>query len=60
MTSLLGRNTIILKGVTTIENNVIIGAGNIVSKNCEGNSVYVGNLTKRVYSIENMYDKRKK
>ena len=47
----IGRNAIIL--------NVIIGAGSIVSKNCEDNSVYAGNPAKRICSIDEMYKKRK-
>lgn len=54
----IGRNAIILKGVT-INDNVIIGAGAIVSKDCEPNSVYAGNPAKRICSIKEMYQKRK-
>ena len=38
---------------------MIIGAGSIVSKNCEDNSVYAGNPAKRICSIDEMYKKRK-
>jgi len=54
----IGRNAIILKGVQ-IADNVIIGAGSIVSRDCESNSVYAGNPAKRICSIEEMYKKRK-
>lgn len=39
--TIIGRNAIILKGVT-IGNNVIIGAGAVVTKDCDSNSVYAG------------------
>lgn len=54
----IGRNAIILKGVT-IGDNVIIGAGSIVSKDCESNFVYAGAPARKICSIEEMYQKRK-
>lgn len=42
-----------------IGNNMIIGAGSIVAKDCKDNSVYAGNPAKRICSIEDMYKKRK-
>lgn len=42
---------IILPGVT-IERGCIIGAGSVVTKNCEANGVYVGNPAKRVKNLQ--------
>lgn len=55
----IGMNAVILKGVT-IGDNVIIGAGSVVTKDCERNSVYAGNPAKRICSIEEMNERRKK
>lgn len=55
----IGRNAIILKGVT-VGDNVIIGAGSIVSKDCESNCVYAGIPARKICSIEEMYKRRKK
>jgi len=38
----IGMNSIILKGVT-IGDNTVIGAGSVVTKNCDKNSIYAGN-----------------
>ena len=54
----IGRNAIILKGVT-IGDNVIIGAGSIVSKDCESSCVYAGIPAKKICTIEEMYKRRK-
>lgn len=54
----IGMNSIILCGVT-IEDNVIIGAGSVVTKDCEKDSVYAGNPARRICSIEELYKKRK-
>lgn len=54
----IGRNAIILKGVT-IGNNVIIGAGSVVSKDCESNGVYAGIPAKKICTVEEMYKRRK-
>ena len=35
-------NSTILKGVT-IGDNTVIGAGSVVTKNCDKNSIYAGN-----------------
>ena len=53
----IGMKAIILRGVK-IGDNVIIGAGSIVTKDCESNSVYVGNPAKRISSIEEYFQKR--
>ena len=55
----IGFNTIIMKGVT-IGNNVIIGAGSIVTKNIEDNSVVCGNPARKICTVEEFYNKRKK
>lgn len=54
----IGMNATILAG-TVIEDNVIIGAGAVVSGNCKKNSVYAGNPAKRIESIDELYKKRK-
>lgn len=52
----IGMNAIILNGAT-VEDNVIIGAGAVVSGRCVANSVYAGNPAKRVCSLEEYYAK---
>lgn len=52
----LGMNSTILKG-SSIGDNVIIGAGSLVSGKCESNSVYVGNPARRLCSLEEFYKK---
>ena len=47
----IGMNTIILKN-TKIGDNVIIGAGSIVSGELESNSVWCGNPAKKVMTLE--------
>lgn len=47
----IGANTTILPGVT-IGENAIIGAGSVVSKDVEANSVYAGVPAKRICSLE--------
>lgn len=54
----LGMNSIILMG-STIGDNVIIGAGSIVSGEVESNSVYAGNPARKVCSLEQHYQKLK-
>ena len=55
----IGMKTTILKGVN-IGNNVIIGANSVVSGHLEGNHVYAGNPAKKIISIDEFYNKRKK
>lgn len=55
----LGQHVTILKGVT-IGDNVIIGAGSIVSKSIPSNSVAVGRPAKVVCTFEEYYAKRQK
>ena len=47
----IGGNVVILPGVT-IGDNAVIGAGAVVTKDCEANSVYVGNPARKVRSID--------
>lgn len=54
----IGMDSHILKGVT-IGDNVIIGTGSVVTKDCESNSVYAGNPARRIMSLEDFYEKRK-
>lgn len=55
----IGMNSIITRNVR-IGNNVIIGAGSVVTKDCESDSVYVGNPAHRIMSIEDFAQKRAK
>lgn len=55
----VGFGSIILAG-TTIEENVIIGAGSVVSGLIEKNSVYAGNPAKRIMSIDDYLKKLSK
>ena len=52
-------NAIITRGVT-IGGNVVIGAGSVVTKDCESNSVYAGNPARKIMSIEEYRGKRVK
>lgn len=54
----IGVNSVILRN-TIIEDNVVIGAGSVVSGHLEANSVYAGNPAKKIMSIEELYLKRK-
>ena len=45
---------------THIKSNTIIGAQAVVSGELEGDSVYAGNPAKRICSIDEYYEKRKK
>lgn len=54
----VGMDTIILAGVS-VGDNVIIGAGSVVTKSLESNSVYAGNPAKRICTVEELYKKRK-
>ena len=55
----VGWGATILAG-TIIEDNVIIGAGSVVSGHCMANSVYAGVPAKRIMSIEELIEKREK
>ena len=46
----IGMNCIIMKGVK-IGKNTVIGAGSIVVKDCEPNSVYAGNPAIKIKNI---------
>lgn len=54
----IGARSIIMPNVT-IGRNSVIGAGSIVTKDVEKNSVYAGNPAKRICSIEE-YEKKNK
>lgn len=47
----IGAESIILPGVT-ISNGVVIGAGSVVTKNCECDGLYAGNPARRIKSLE--------
>ena len=60
---LIGNNIFIGWGATIlggaiIEDNVIIGAGSLVTSHCEKNSVYAGIPAKRIMSVEEFMRKR--
>ena len=50
-------NAIITRGVT-IGDNVVIGAGSVVTKDCESNSVYAGNPAEKIMTIYEYLEKR--
>ena len=52
----IGFRSIILRGVT-IGENTIIGAGSLVNKSCEANSVYAGIPAKRICSLDEWKEK---
>ncbi len=54
----IGTHAIILIGAD-IGDNVIIGAGSVVTGKVESNSVYAGNPAKRICSLEEQYEKLK-
>ena len=54
----IGMNAIILKG-STIGSNVVIGAGSVVTCDCESKSVYAGVPAKKIMSLEQYYEKKK-
>ncbi len=55
----IGLNSIILSG-TVIEDNVVIGAGSVVSGKIEADSVYAGNPARKIMSLEDYFEKCKK
>lgn len=52
----IGMNSIVLMGAH-IGNNVIVGAGSVVSGNLDDNSVYAGNPAKKIMSLDEYYEK---
>lgn len=52
----IGMNAIILMG-SSIEDNVIIGAGSVVSGHIQSNSVYAGNPAKKIYTLDQFLEK---
>ena len=55
----IGVNSCILRGVH-IGSNVIIGAGSVVTHDCESDSVYAGIPAKRIMSLNAFLEKKKK
>lgn len=55
----IGNCALILPGVT-IGNNVVIGAGTIVTKSIPDNSIVVGNPGRVINNIQNLYDRMMK
>lgn len=53
----IGMNAVITRGVT-IEDNVIIGTGSVVTSDCKTGGVYAGNPARRIMSLEEYYSKR--
>lgn len=51
----IGRDTVLLKDVR-IEDNVVIGAGAVITKDCKANSVYAGIPAKRIKSLTEYYE----
>ena len=54
----IGMNTIITRGAK-IGDRVIIGAGSVVTGECESDSVYAGNPARKISTLEAYYQKRK-
>ena len=54
----IGMNALIMRGVT-IGDNVVIGAGSVVTGHCESNSVYAGNPARKIMTIEQYREKRR-
>lgn len=54
----VGTNAIILAGIT-IENNVIVGAGSVVTKNIPSGSIVAGNPARIIGNISNFTEKFK-
>ena len=50
-------NTIIERNVK-IGDNVVVGAGSLVTKDCESDSVYAGVPARKLMSINEFFDKR--
>jgi len=55
----IGMNTVITRGVT-IEDHVIIGAGSVVTSDCESGYVYAGNPARKIQPLEEFREKRRK
>jgi maltose O-acetyltransferase len=53
----IGMGATIVRGVT-IEDNVIIGAGSVVTKDCKANGIYAGNPAERIGDIDQFCAKR--
>lgn len=55
----IGMQAIILMG-SSIEDNVIIGAGSVVSGHIPANSVYAGNPAKKIYTLDEFLDRSRR
>ena len=55
----IGMNAVILRGVT-IGADVIIGAGSVVTADCESGFVYAGNPARRICSVVDFREKRRR
>lgn len=54
----IGMNAVITCGVK-IGHHVIIGAGSVVTRDCEPNAVYAGNPARKICTLEEFYQRRK-
>jgi len=54
----IGWESTILRGVK-IEDNVIIGANSVVTKDCLANGVYAGNPARRIAELDDFLERRK-
>ena len=54
----IGMDAHIMRGVE-IGDNVIIGAGSLVTHNCDSNSVYAGNPARKIMTLQEFYQKKK-
>lgn len=55
----IGMNAIITRGVT-IGDHVVIGAGSVVTHDCQSNSVYAGNPARRIMALDEYLAKRER
>ena len=55
----IGTNAIILKGVT-IGDNAIVGAGSVVTRDIPSNEVWGGNPAKKIMTLDEYYERKKK
>lgn len=55
----IGMNAVITRGVR-LGDHVIIGAGSVVTSDCESGFVYAGNPAKKVCSVAEFWEKRRK
>lgn len=55
----IGMNAVILRGVT-VGDDVIIGAGSVVTADCDSGFVYAGNPAKKICSVADFREKRRR